>query len=180
MTDSELFNEELDRLSKLYGAKVFTKDLKWRRLWDVIQVLYTIITFGKVRDWKKRFTITIGAYVFFPSGWKIEEVDGGDYEVLRHEGDGHMRQCFDLGRGSVWRGLPIFLLLYAFMFFPIGLAWFRYKFEREAYVISFYAAKEVGRKFSIDFAVDALTGPSYLWAWPFKKSVRKYFEENCK
>ena len=43
---------------------------------------------------------------------------------------GHVRQCRACGLGThPWVGFPIYMLLYLFAFFPIFLAWPRYRFE---------------------------------------------------
>ena len=76
---------------------------------------------------------------------------------------------------------PGFFLLYFLFPFPIGLAYFRYRFNREAYVAEFAIAvkyKILRRDLLIDHAVKQLVSINCGWPWPFPKSIRAWFEGN--
>jgi hypothetical protein len=149
--------------------------------WDLVSVLYRVLTLGRAGDPNKRFVSCIGLRVYTPPGWLGEGDHYSKLATLRHERI-HLQQMRRLGFGSVWRGFPIFVLAYAFLPLPAGLSYFRYRWERAGYVESIRAWTEYagasGRAAMIDRAVANLTGASYLFTWPFKKSVRRWFEAN--
>lgn len=161
-----------------YGMKVTSKDQQWKPLWKVIHWFLKILTFGKQDEFYEKFTTTIGKTVFFPAGWKFEEATVSNCITLRHEGR-HVQQFLKWGLGNEYLGIFIVGLFYLFVPLPVCFAWFRYKFEREAYKISYYATLELGYEPNIEHYVDLLTGPQYLWTWIFKKKVRAWFKANC-
>lgn len=81
------------------------------------------------KSFMTRYTTTICNRVYVPRS-KI----GQDLrELMVHEVGGHVRQCRWCGAGiHPWIGFPIYLILYLLLFFPLGLAPFRYLFERGA------------------------------------------------
>lgn len=148
------------------------------KLWRFCDIFLRIVTFNKQKRFLTHFTTVMGRTVYFPIGWDRSKAGKSAYVILRHERK-HIKQAEDLGRGNFWLGKALFILLYFLVFFPIGLAWFRYKFEREAYVESFKACKRVGLKPNVNQYIEAMTGPKYVWTWPFKKSVKKWFYKYC-
>lgn len=175
----ELFITEYMKLRKELGISVYSKDQKWMRLWSFIDWFLRIISFGKMKTFKTSYTTTIGKKIFFPEGWSTKTADEQSYEILRHEAK-HVRDFLALGGGNEHLGILVMGFLYLFVPLPIGLAWFRYKFEREAYVESYYAARRAGYIPDTERYVNLLTGPSYLWTWYSKKQVRNYFKKVCK
>jgi len=160
------------------GITVTTKQ-QYRKFWKVLDVILRVVTFGKNKSFMTTFTTTMGNIIAFPEGWSENKVTEYDVITLEHELK-HVQQYKKLGLGSVWLGFVIFCILYVFVPLPIGLAWFRYKFERDAYATSGKTILLYGLscKPNIEYYVDALTGSSYAWAWPFKKRVRRWFLEN--
>jgi hypothetical protein len=73
-------------------------------------------------------------------------------------------------------------LLYVMLPLPMGLAYFRARFEMEAYAESIRAAAEVwGADHPRSDAyrrhvVDQFTGPSYGWMWPFRAGVERWYD----
>jgi hypothetical protein len=177
MADQKLFQKLYDELHAELGIKVFAKDTKYRVLWKFIGKLLAILSFGKMETFYENFTTTIGRGIYYPAGWRIENADSGDYEILRHEAV-HVRQYLKLGMGNVYLGILVMGLLYIFVPLPIGLAWCRYRLERVAYLESCKACIDLGLKPSIDYYVKLLSGPSYLWTWPFPSKIHAWFEAN--
>jgi len=152
--------KELDALMAslpAMGVKIVSKDKSWFKL-------------------GKNFTTTLGKTIYTPPGWDtygdLEKLETITHEIV------HVRQMKSMT-------LPVFLFLYLLAFFPIGLAYFRYVMEREAYVVGFRKYLEYtvnNRAFTramlIQHGVDNLTGKNYLWCWPFRRSVRAWFEKN--
>jgi hypothetical protein len=159
-----------------YGVKVVAKDYKWKTLWKTLDFLFRIITFGKGAGLYDRMTTVVGPYVFFPAGTKVMQPDFRVYTTLRHEKI-HIQQFAALGCGNLWLGTLIFSLLYFLIPFPIGVSWFRYKYEREAYAETIKVYREHGLHADIAAISRILCGPSYLWPWRVK-SAEKWLKEN--
>ena len=147
-------------------------------MWKAIDIFFKIVSFGKLNRFMTHFTTTIGRTVYYPIDWERDKAGPYDYVILKHERK-HVRQVEKICPSNFTVGLIIYGFLYFLIFLPIGLAWFRYKFEREAYLESYQACKEVGIKPDVNHYIKVLTGPSYLWTWPFKKSVKRWFYKHC-
>jgi hypothetical protein len=78
--------------------------------------------------------------------------------------------------------LPGMALLYVLLPLPLGLAWFRAYFEKEAYAESIRAAAEVyGADYPRSTAyrqsiIDQFVGPSYGWMWPFRAGLERWYD----
>jgi hypothetical protein len=148
---------------------------KSRRM-KALDVFLKIITLGQMRVFMTRFVTTDGAKVYVPDGWLEEESPASRMITMRHERV-HMRQ-----KARQWFGL-VFTIAYILLWFPIGLAYFRKKWEMEAYEESFRAINEYWGESELrnekrrEHYVKHFTGPSYFWMWPFKKSVEKWYDE---
>ncbi len=160
------------------GLRVHAKDKKLKWMWKFIHWFLYCITFGKQDAFYDNYTTTIGKNVYYPAGWTSEEASLWDCVVLRHEGK-HTRQCIKWGCGNATIGTLVMGLLFLLVPLPIGFAWFRYKFEREAYKVSYYTALSLGLKPNLDRYVEQLTGPAYFWTWVLKKQVKNWFYANC-
>ena len=168
--------QELLEELKNDGVRVVVKEgFFWRALhWIVFAV-----TFGGNRTFLTDYYTTIGPWVGVPKGWERYRTEGR-IATLHHEYV-HVKQARRLGLGSAIAGLPLFFLLYVLLPLPIGLAYFRYRFERVAYVVGINVKidfRPTDRAHEIDNAVVQMTSGKYGWTWPFKKSVRAYFEAN--
>ena len=108
------------------------------------------------------------------SDWDDWEPDRR-YVTLRHEAV-HLRQ---FRRFS----LPGMAILYVLLPLPLGLAWFRAHFEKEAYAESIRAAAEVwGRDYPrrTDYrshVIAQFLGPSYGWMWPFRAGLERWYDQ---
>ncbi len=174
---NQLFEDEATKAYTEQGILIKTKR-SYYRVWRFLDVLLKIITFGKMNRFLTHYTTTIGRTIYFPIHWQRSNASKRNYVTLRHERK-HVWRARKLGFGNTTLGTIIFGFLYFLIFFPVGLAWFRYTFEREAYLESYKACKEVGIKPNVAFYIDVLTGPDYVWTWPFRKSVRRWFYKNC-
>ena len=152
------------------GVKIVRKDQS--KFWKLLAVLVKIVTFGKNSTFGTQFTTTIGKTIAVTpdyDSWTVQN----KLETITHE----MVHVGQYKRYSV----PVMALLYFLVFIPFGLAYFRYRFEREAYLTEFKytIGKGWGTKEElIDFGVQELSGSDYGWAWVFKGSIRKWFEAN--
>jgi hypothetical protein len=136
-----------------------------------IHVALKAITFGKMRTYLDSYQTTIGSTVYVTSDWNDWHPDRR-YVVLRHEAV-HLRQF------RKWT-LPGMALLYLFVPLPLGLAWWRARFEQEAYAETIRVAAEVwGKDHARDMRphiIAQFTGPSYGWMWPFRASLERWYD----
>ncbi len=156
MKDIKLATQELNALLDTLpglGIKIVNKKDAWFKL-------------------GQNFTTTLGHTIYVPQDWEtysdLEKLSTVTHELV------HISQ---ISKYSIFG----FYFLYLFIAFPIGLAYMRYRFEREAYVAGFRKHLEympVVRPWLITFGVEQLCGKNYGFAWPFTKSVKKWFEDN--
>jgi len=112
---------------------------------------------------------TVGDTIYYPDHIKNPEAHRA---VLTHEAV-HIEQY---KKYSIFG----FLFLYVFVFLPIGLSYFRWRFEREGYVESLKSDPVFAQQplFAIDAVVNTLWR-HYGWPWP-RFLMRKWFRKNLK
>ncbi|MCX5747708.1 MAG: hypothetical protein NT062_35030 [Proteobacteria bacterium] len=153
------------------GFRVVRKDQS--RLHRTIHYALIGLTFGQMRTYLTDFQTTIGKTVYVTSDWDAWTADHR-YVTLRHEAI-HLRQF----RRYTLVGMA---LLYLFVPLPMGLAWCRAAFEREAYAESIRAAAEVWgaayprRTEYRRHIIDQFVGASYGWMWPFRTSLERWYD----
>ena len=157
--------------AELPGFRIVRKDQS--ALHKAIDVALKIVTLGRMRTYLDSYQTTIGKTVYVTADWDaIDPLQR--YVTLRHEAV-HLRQ---FRRYT----LPGMALLYIFLPLPMGLAWFRTRFEQEAYAESIRAAAEVWgtdypRKSSYrESVIGQFTGPSYGWMWPFRRHLERWYD----
>lgn len=139
-------------------------------LMKIINWFLLIITFGKLNQFMEHFTTTIGRTIYLPNDWNELPPEQRDI-IIEHE-KVHMKQ-------KERYGIFLFSILYLFIPLPIGLAYFRMKFEKEAYevtikkIIEYYGVKAVKK----EFFIRCFSSASYFWMWPFKYSIGKWVDE---
>ena len=146
------------------------RDSRFQRMlhWGLVAV-----TFGQMRDYLDGYYTTIGSRLYVTGDW--DDIDPDDrYITLCHEVV-HMRQF------RRWTP-PLMGLLYLLFPLPMGLAWFRARFEKEAYAETLRATAEV---YGIERARSAetrariigqFTSASYGWMWPFKRAMERWYD----
>ena len=158
------------------SVRLYTKD-NW--FCKVLAVLLHGLTFGGMsyRVFLDRFATTIGPLQFFPAAWNAAQVE----RVVVHESR-HTRQARWFGLGiHPWIGLPVFGVLYLLVFLPIGLAFFRALFERDAmrYELRWHYRKgSMTKEQVIERATrfgNTVCSSKYGWALPKAWGVR-WFE----
>lgn len=141
-------------------------------LMKVIDAALRIITFGQMKNFMTRFITVIGNKVYVPDSWEDNTLTS-KAEIIRHERV-HMRQSKKYGRF-------LFSFLYLVVPFPIGIAYFRKKFEQEAYEESLKALYEYhGEKIFTPRLKEGMlahfTTAQYFWMWPWRKDLEKWYE----
>lgn len=172
------FQEEYCRLTEM-GLVITSKDQFMPWLWTFIHYFLLIITFGKMDNFRSEFTTTFGKYIVFYDGWRPHSPGVRSFIVLRHEFE-HTKQYKKLGLGSYTLGVIVMGLLYLLVPLPTVLAWFRYYFERGPYLAGIKAWHEAGYYPDVEKYVEIISGPAYVWAWPFKKNIRKWLLNQLK
>jgi hypothetical protein len=153
------------------GFRIVRKDRS--ALHKAIHRALVIITLGQMRTYLDSFQTTIGKTVYVTPDWDTLDPDQR-YVTLRHEAV-HLRQFRRFT-------LPGMAVLYLLVPLPMGLAWCRAYFEREAYAESIRAASEVWgpdaprREGYRRHIIDQFTGASYGWMWPFRASVERWYD----
>lgn len=132
-----------------------------------------VITFGRMNTFMTSFITTIGTTVYVPDMWDTRSPSAKAI-TMRHERV-HMRQARDVGRLK-------FSLLYIFLPVPLVWAYYRARFEKEAYEESLKAYHEYyGEKFLTsalkENIVGHFTSAEYFWMWPWKESIEKWYDE---
>jgi hypothetical protein len=132
-----------------------------------------VVTYGGQRSYQTRYTTTLGERVYVPVGWDEWAADER-WLVLRHERV-HLRQF------RRWT-FPLMALLYLALPLPLGLAWARMRFEREAYEETIRAGAELyGRAHVCNAAfreriVEQFVSGAYGWMWPFRGSMERWYD----
>jgi len=109
------------------------------------------------------FWITLGDIIYHPSD--IDPSEQRHEGTIAHE-EVHVAQMKKYGL------LP-FLFLYAFVPMPFFFAYFRWKFEREAYLVTIMSYPIVYREFVVEGIVSNLWS-KYFLTWP-KPLMEKWF-----
>lgn len=141
----------------------------------LIARLLLIVTFGQQKTFMTSYVTTIGQKVYVPDGWNRWQ-DQAKLSVLRHERV-HMRQARKYG-------MLAFSILYLLVPFPLFFAYYRAKFEWEAYEESMRAAAEYNGSRILDdkkykrSIFEHFTTGAYGWMWPFPAMLEKWYEES--
>jgi len=110
----------------------------------------------------EEYTTVIGETIYLPTKWDLFSKTM-QMVILTHEKI-HIKQY---KRNKLW-----FVLSYMLLPLPMFAAYFRCKYEAEAYKINIRAGMP------IDMAVEELYGPKYLYAgkWFGKERLRKWIQ----
>lgn len=157
----ELRRDELTRYARGFDpSAILLPHSHW--LW------VTILTFA---PWipVNQYAMTVGPIVGIPDEWSAARAR----RAIPHEVAGHVRQFRWFGFFlHPWAGLPLMALFYGVLFFPIGLAYFRYRLERHAEAQSWRELLKSGDMHlddvferAEDFAV-TVSSWAYLKPWP--------------
>jgi hypothetical protein len=141
-------------------------------LMKIIDVCLRILTFNQMNKFMTKFITTLGNTVYVPADWEQHSLVG-KVEIMRHERI-HMKQSRELGRLK-------FSLFYLFFPMPFGLAYYRMKFEKEAYEESLKAVYEYyGSKFFTPSLksgiVNHFISAEYFWMWLRKSDIEKWYD----
>ncbi|ACY18530.1 hypothetical protein Hoch_6055 [Haliangium ochraceum DSM 14365] len=132
-----------------------------------------LVTAGRMRSYLSGYQTTLRRTVYVTPDWDRRDARER-YITMRHERV-HLRQFQRYG-------LLGMALLYVFLPLPMGLSYFRARFEQEAYTESIRAAAEI---YGLEYVrsprfreriVSQFLGASYGWMWPFRRRVEAWYE----
>ena len=144
-------------------------------LMRLIGLALWVLTIGQMKDFMTDFITVIGSTVYVPDGWMTRSSEQDRIVILRHERV-HMRQRRRYT-------LPLFAFLYLFFPLPMGLSYFRARFEWEAYEETLRAVHELRgpellkKEAFKENMISHFTTAQYAWMWPFRSSVEKWYDE---
>ena len=144
------------------------------RLMRAIDLFLKVITFWRMRTFMKGFITTVGSTVYVNDHWKTFPAIA-KLIILRHERV-HMRQRDRYGTLR-------FSFLYLFFPLPGVFAYYRAKFEKEAYEETLRALKQyhgegvLKRMSTRTVIVRHFTSSEYFWMWPFRDSIERWYDE---
>ncbi|HWM87335.1 MAG TPA: hypothetical protein VNO33_15895 [Kofleriaceae bacterium] len=153
------------------GFRVIPKSTS--RSQRVLHWLLVAFTLGQNRSYLDGYHTTIGRRVYVTGNWEATSRDHR-YLVLRHERV-HLRQF----QRYTLVGMAF---LYLMVPLPLGLAYFRARFEREAYAetirgsAELYGPAHVRERGFREHILEQFTGPSYGWMWPFRGSLERWYD----
>jgi hypothetical protein len=142
------------------------------RFQKLVHRALVVVTLGQMRDYLGSYHTTMGTRIYVTPDWEDKSF-AARYVTLCHERI-HMRQF----RRFTFVGMS---LLYLLVPLPMGLAYFRALFEREAYAESIRAAAEMYGLEHVrepdyrSYLLRQFTGPSYGWMWPFPRSFERWY-----
>jgi len=158
--------------AEIPGFRIVRKDQS--PLHRAIHYALVALTFGRMRTYLDSYQTTIGSTVYVTPDWDDWPADRR-YVTLRHEAI-HLRQFRRFT-------LPGMALLYVLLPVPMGLAWCRAYFEKEAYAETVRAAAEVWgpayprRAEYRRHVIDQFMGASYGWMWPFRAGLERWYDQ---
>lgn len=133
-----------------------------------------LITFWRMKRFMVDFFTTIGYTVYVPDAlWSVMDPPAKAV-LMRHERV-HMRQRRK-------HGMLLFSFLYLFFPLPMLFAYYRMKFEREAYAESLCAYRDYhglafiqtdGRRRAV---LRNFTSASYFWMWPWRGGNERWYD----
>lgn len=143
------------------------------RFQRTLHLALVAVTLGRMRDYLDGYHTTIGQRIYVTSDWDDRDPDQR-YLTLCHERV-HMRQF----RRFTFPGMT---LLYLLLPLPMGAAYFRARFERQAYEVTIretaavFGPDHVAAPAFRDRIIEQFTGPSYGWMWPFRKRLESWYD----
>ena len=157
---------DYERLAGL--VKIVPKTRVWHQ--RAIDRLLRVVTFGAQSAYLDRYVTTLWRTVYVPDDWEARPIEER-WATLRHELV-HVRQF------ERW-GL-VMAVSYLLLPLPLGLAWFRMRFEREAYEESLRVWHQLGGRAACErlraHVIAQFTSGSYGWMWPFPQAMGRWFD----
>ncbi len=151
------------------SVRIVKKGEAWHQ--RAIHHLLRVVTLGGQSAYLDRYVTTFWHTIYVPDDWEARPIEER-WATLRHELV-HVRQ-FERWGGAM-------AVAYLLLPLPLGLAWFRMRFEREAYEETLRAWHELGGRAACERLRAHVTGQftsgAYGWMWPFPRAIERWFDE---
>ncbi|MCU1280586.1 MAG: hypothetical protein JWM53_4132 [bacterium] len=135
-----------------------------------IHQLLRVVTLGAQSAYLDRYVTTLWHTVYVTDDWESRPIEER-YATLRHELV-HVRQFERWG--------VIMAIAYLLLPLPLGLSYFRMRFEREAYEETLRVWHALGGRAACErrraHIVAQFTSGSYGWMWPFPRAMERWFD----
>jgi len=135
-----------------------------RESWLMRAIAWVLAVTRINSDFMDSYTTTIRKTIYYRMAWEPFEI-GTDAHLRAHASTLEHEFVHVLQWEKYWL---LFTISYVLLPIPIGLAWYRFRWEREAYLINIRNGR------SIDSCVDALW--RYGWPWP-RSWMRRWFQK---
>ena len=150
------------------SVRIVRKAGAWHQ--RAIHHLLRVVTLGGQSQYLDRYVTTLWHTVYVPDDWEARPIEER-WATLRHELV-HVRQFERWGVAMA--------VAYLLLPLPLGLAWFRMRFEREAYEETLRAWHELGGRAACErlraHVIGQFTSGAYGWMWPFRRSLERWFD----
>lgn len=169
----EVDDLKAEMLLEFPDFRVVPKDSSY--LMRFLNVVLLVISFGAQRNFMTSFTTIVGRTMYTPRGWE-DSAHTNQLATLRHERV-HFRQQRRYTRF-------LFSVLYLFVL-PLGFAFFRTKFEKEAYEESMlvyalrYGAGALRESAYRERMIRHFTSGEYLWMWVIRSDIEKWYDDTA-
>jgi hypothetical protein len=151
------------------GVRIVDKREVWHQ--RIIDVVLSLVTLGEQSAYLTRYVTTIGKTIYVTPDWE-ERALADRYVTLLHERV-HVEQF------RRW-GVVLMGLAYILLPVPVGLAWFRMRWEREAYEVTVRATYALYGRLGVEriraHVCRQFTSGSYGWMWPFPKAIARWYD----
>ena len=157
---------EYDELAR--SVRIVQKAGVWHQ--RAIHQLLRVVTLGAQSAYLERYVTTMWRTVYVTADWEARPIEER-WATLRHELV-HVRQFERWG--------ILMAVAYLLLPLPFGLAWFRMRFEREAYEETLRAWHELGGRAACErlreHILSQFTSGAYGWMWPFPRALARWFD----
>jgi len=155
------------------GFSIELKSNSW--MMKAIDIFLKLITFWRMQTFMRSYFTTIGYTMYVPENRWSSMGATSKACLLRHERV-HMQQRRKLG----W---PLFFFLYLFFPFPTLFAYYRMKFEWEAYsetlraYYEYFGGQYIQNSQLRRDVIDHFTSAEYFWMWPWRSGMTARYDE---
>jgi hypothetical protein len=159
-----------ERYSELAATvRIVPKAGVWHQ--RAIHQLLRVVTLGAQSHYLDRYVTTLWHTIYVTGDWEARPIEER-YATLRHELV-HVRQFERWG--------VLMAIAYLLLPLPLGLAWFRMRFEREAYEETLRVWHELGGRAAAErrraHVIAQFTSGAYGWMWPFPRAMERWFDD---
>lgn len=151
--------------------RIRTKSSSW--VMKFIHYFLLVVSLGQNKKFLTGYTTVIGKTMYVTDSWESSSAH------TKHTTLVHERVHFAQQDRYTQLG---FSLLYLFAFLPFGLAYYRRKFEQEAYEATmrtrafYFGAGSLKFPGYREAMIQRFTSFEYGWMWPWRKDIERWYD----